>query len=376
MKTNTREPNICIITTPRPMAAVVPLSNLVDIMYLLSNELHLITGNDGDKIRRINEIHCHSIHHEPKPQTIIRILNCIYLHLRISYSILKLKNVGIWIFYMGEGLLLPIFILRLLGKPIILCLAASSPKMIDSGKNINRVDKITKFLEITNYRLSNKIVLYSPNLIKEWNLEKYNTKILIAHEHFLDFNAFKIKKKLNERENLIGYIGRLSEEKGILNFIKAIPIILETGKDIKFFLGGDGQLKNYIMKYLEENKLNNKIKLVGWIPHKDLINYLNELKLIVLPSYTEGLPNIMLEAMACGTPILASSVGAIPDVIKDGTNGFIMENNSPECISRNVIRALDHPNSVVIAKNANEYVKKKFTYDNAIEKYRKILTQL
>ena len=102
-------------------------------------------------------------------------------------------------------------------------------------------------------------------------------------------------------------------------------------------------------------------------------DYLNELKLLVLPSYTEGLPNIMLEAMACGTPVLATPVGAIPDVIKDGETGFIMENNSPERIAENVIRALNDSNLDIIVKNARELVEKDFTYEAAVERYRKIL---
>jgi glycosyltransferase involved in cell wall biosynthesis len=105
-------------------------------------------------------------------------------------------------------------------------------------------------------------------------------------------------------------------------------------------------------------------------------DYLNELKLFVLPPYTEGLTTGVLEAMACGTPVLATSVGAIPDVIKDGETGFIMENNSQECIAENVIRVLNYPNLDRIVKNARELVEKEFSYEAAVERYRKIVEEL
>lgn len=122
--------------------------------------------------------------------------------------------------------------------------------------------------------------------------------------------------------------------------------------------------------------LNNKVELTGWIPHDELPDYSNMLKLIVLPSYTEGLPNVMLEAMACGTPVLATPVGTIPDVIKDGETGFIMENNNPECVAENVIRVLEHPDLDKIVKNARELVEKEYTYEAAVERYRMILKEL
>lgn len=127
---------------------------------------------------------------------------------------------------------------------------------------------------------------------------------------------------------------------------------------------------------MEKNNLNDKVKPAGWIPHDELPDYRNGLKLLVLPSYTEGLPNIMLEAMACGTPVLATSVGGIPDVIKDGETGFIMENNSPECIAENVMRVLNHPNLDKIVKNARKLVEKEFTYEAAVGRYRMILKEL
>ena len=76
--------------------------------------------------------------------------------------------------------------------------------------------------------------------------------------------------------------------------------------------------------------VNKNVTLVGWISHDELPSYLNMLKLLVVPSYTEGLPNIVIEAMSCGTPVLATPVGGVPDLIEDGITGFILEDNFPE----------------------------------------------
>ena len=89
--------------------------------------------------------------------------------------------------------------------------------------------------------------------------------------------------------------------------------------------------------------------------------------------YTENLSNLMLEAMACGTPVLATPVGAIPDIITDGVTGLILEDNSSACIAENVIRALEHPDLERIVKNARVLVEREFTYEAAVERYRKIL---
>ena len=159
----------------------------------------------------------------------------------------------------------------------------------------------------------------------------------------------------------------------MLDFVRAIPIVLETRPDIEFFIGGDGHLRGEIEQYIDNNVLRDKIHFVGWIPHNELPEYLNNLKLLVLPSYTEGLPGILLEAMACGTLALATSVGGIPDVVKDGETGFILDNNLPECIAENIIRVLNHPNLGAIAMNARSLIEQEFSYEKALENYRSIL---
>ncbi|WP_321420919.1 glycosyltransferase family 4 protein [uncultured Methanomethylovorans sp.] len=95
-----------------------------------------------------------------------------------------------------------------------------------------------------------------------------------------------------------------------------------------------------------------------------------------MPSYTEGLPNLMLEAMACGTPVVATSVGSIPDFIKDAESGFIMENNSPDCIAKNVINALEQADLEKVSEKARIVIEQNFTFEKAVERYENIINNI
>ena len=353
------------------------LSNFIKVLKPTSNRLLVITGEFPESHNKKTKIIQLRGFKEASP--VIKIIRQILIQIEISILLIKLRReVDIILFFIGAGFILPMVLAKFLKKRTIIVLTGSVFSMY-RRKEISNFEKviltyISEILEKISYHISDRIIVYSKS--QKENINKYRNKISIAHEHFLDFDKFKIKKEIGERDNLVGYIGRLSEEKGVLSFVKAITEILEKENEIKILIGGDGQLRDEIERYLEDENLNDKVKLVGWIPHDELPDYLNELKLVVLPSYTEGLPNIMLEAMACGTPVLATPVGAIPDVIKDEKIGFILENNSPECIVKNVLRALEHPDLERIVENAMALVEREFTYEVAVEKYRKILENL
>jgi len=370
-----KQRNIGIITKPIGKAGYVPLSNLVDIVSLLSSNTYVITGNEGLRLlqKKNPRIHIIGIRQKPNLNIVAKILKHIYMQLIISLKIIKLaKNVDIWIFFLdSHALLLPVLTAKLTRKKIVFSLAASLLKSAKAQKDA--LAYVLVYSECITYKLANRIIIHSPKLIKEWDIGKYQNKISIAHEYFLDFEKFKIGKKVDERANLIGYVGRLSREKGVLNFVNAIPKIIQDNDDYKFLIGGDGPLRDEIKKYIVINNLNDKVKIIGWIPHDELPDFLNELKLLVIPSYTESGPIIALEAMACGTPILATRVGHVLNMVKDGETGFIMENNSSSYIKENVLRALNHPRFDKIVDNASEFIKKEFTYDVAAEKYGHIL---
>jgi len=366
--------NIGILTFPISEAGNIPLSNLLDVLKPFSNNLYLITGNDGYTFFKDDENVCaFGVRYKSSKYTHIRIINYISVQLKISYKLIKLsKSADLWIFFIGgETLLLPMITAKFLRKIVILASAGSSLQC-SKLKDFN-LSKVIEILESINRSLSNYIVLYSQNIVEESKLEKYAYKISIARKHFLNFSKFKMETGFNKRSNLVGYIGALSEEKGTLEFVEAIPKILKQKNDTEFLIVGDGRLRGYVERYLYDNGLTRKVELAGWISHDEIPKYLNRLKLLVLPSYTEGLPNVMIEAMACGTPVLAHPVGAVPDIINDGETGFLMKNNSPKCISANVVRALDHHDLEGVVQRAQAFVEQEFSYEAAVKSYRSLL---
>ena len=376
--------DICVITSPFDnMVGETILANFIDTLEPLSDEIRVITGNFSYKSNE--RIQIIKIKTKVRKLMLIRTLNFILIQLKIAYNLIKIsKNVDIIIFYIGARVFtIPILFAKLLGKKTIVAATGFASKaavehhretLFGLGKFI--FPPIIRMIENINFHLADQIAVESESAIHFLGLNKYKKKISINGAMYMDTDNFKIKKDSKDKRNLVGYIGRLSLEKGVTNFAKAIPLILKERDDLEFLIGGNGPLFEEIKNELKNNGSYDKVELTGWIQHDELPNYLNELKLLILPSYTEGLPGIVQEGMACGTVVLATPVGGIPDLIKDGETGFIMENNSPECITKNVIRALEHPNLEEIVKNARKLIEDEYTYEVMVIKCRVALNEL
>ncbi len=310
------------------------------------------------------------------------------LQLKISYSLIKIASKIDVLFLAGgaQVLFLPALAAKLLRKRIILIhigIGASSRKDYEIlyGKTLFGIGKyvfplLTEFMERLNCRLSDRIVVFLSHSTSPL-LKRYANKTHFGCSRFyVDTDAFKVERNLNNRENLVGYIGRLIDMKGVTNFVKAIPLLSGESAIAGFVIGGDGPQRDGIEREIKDFNLGDRVTLRGWIPHDKLPQHLNEIKLLVIPSYGETGPHMVFEAMACGTPVLAAPVGVMPDVIKDGETGFIMGDNSPECIAQNIIRALNHPNLDKIARNARELIEREYTHEAAVERYRDVLASL
>jgi glycosyltransferase involved in cell wall biosynthesis len=369
---------IILISYPVHKAFITPIKNLSTILGGFSEDGEvLITSNENswEQVLSENINHYHIISKNYQ-NIFLRVFNYILTEIRITYLLFKIsKSEDIVIYFMHSSPILPLFLSKLMKMKII--------RMLPSSVKISLWDSRTDFLSFfpvlvqkIGYSISDNIIVYSPLLIRDWNLEKYKRKIKIARHHFIDFDIFRMTLQLSKRPNMIGYIGRMNFEKGFENFLDALPTILDSDRNLKILIVGDGPLKHLIPNKLTKDQLENNIIVKNWSFHEDLPEIYNKLKLLIIPSYTEGLSNVLIEAMACGTPVLVTPVGANLDIIKDSETGYIMENNSSDCIEKNVNRALKDPNLEKIALSAKLMVEREFTFDITIKLWKRILDKI
>jgi glycosyltransferase involved in cell wall biosynthesis len=130
-------------------------------------------------------------------------------------------------------------------------------------------------------------------------------------------------------------LGRLGCGKGTYDLLAAVPRILERHPEAEFWLAGDGEVEE-VRRLLRTKPYGDHVRLVGWVTGGRKEEILTRATLFVLPSYNEGLPLAVLEAMAYGLPIVSTPVGGIPEAIVDGETGFLVEPGDVEAIARKV----------------------------------------
>jgi glycosyltransferase involved in cell wall biosynthesis len=120
------------------------------------------------------------------------------------------------------------------------------------------------------------------------------------------------------------YIGRIAREKGLYESLQAMRLALELGVDARLTVAGAGPEEGRLRRYAAALGIAQRTTFVGPVFGSDKVNLLAGADVMLLPSYAEGLPYALLEAMAAGLPVLATPVGAIPDVVTPGTHGYLV----------------------------------------------------
>jgi glycosyltransferase involved in cell wall biosynthesis len=201
---------------------------------------------------------------------------------------------------------------------------------------------------------------------------------------YINLNRFKLLKTIDQRENVIGFIGRLEEDKGVIDFIKISQLIsLKTrkhGLNARFYIVGSGRLDKVVKSITA--RMSDKgidIKFYGFIENDLLPTILNETKILILPykSPAEGIPTVVLEAFACGVPVIAYDTGLIKSVVINGLTGFVVPLNNYRAIVNLVVQLLSHQELLMnISRIQRKFAEEFLSYEKALERYEVLFTRL
>ena len=202
----------------------------------------------------------------------------------------------------------------------------------------------------------------------------------------VDINRFYPQKKIpnlrkilniSESDIFILAIGKFIPRKGFEYLIKAFNIIVNQRKitNIKLRIGGRGPLKKKYETMIKKYALNDCISFLGYIKDEEIPSYFTEADIFVLPSIvddrgdTEGLGVVLIEALACRTPCIASNVGGIMDVLNDGINGFLVKQKNDVDLAEKVLKLANNKElRIEMGKNGYKFVKKIFNWNSISKK--------
>lgn len=340
-----------------------------------TDEIVLVVGNYTNHSNSIGQKRIvYNIDYDSRHNSLFgKTLKYSVMQIRLAIkTLLALKHsIDVAFVFTCTTLLLPVLTLKLMRKKVVVVITgfhSVSAKFV-----VNSVlSRLLGFVEFLIFNISDGLIVEAKSIISDPRLRRFSYKVDEA-SLFVDLDTFTAGRPPSTRGNLVGYVARLTGEKGILNFLEAIPLILREQDDIGILVVGDGPLRKEVENAMSQYSC---IIFTDWIPLKEFPTCLKKIKLLVLPSYSEGLPNVVLEALACKTPVLATAVGGIPSVIKDGKTGFILPRNDPSTLAEYTMKCLRDPNINEVAESGYDAVRRMYNYSSTVERYKTILSKL
>lgn len=262
-----------------------------------------------------------------KPSKMIKLKSYLRFYAEILRGIFKAGEYDIIYVHFISHSAIPVLILKLLvGKPLVLN---------THGSDVLLKGRLAKILGLFNFlvvRVAEKVVVPS-EFFKDVVIQKLGVspdKIIVYPSGGINTEIFKYEKKdLNdEGEFVLGYVSRIDYEKGCHIFVEVVKKLVQVLPHIKIkgIMIGDGKDKDECLKLIREYNLNENIEYLGALPQREIARYYPKFDLFVFPTrLNESLGLVGLEAMACGTPVVASAVGGPKTYIEQGQNGYLVD---------------------------------------------------
>jgi glycosyltransferase involved in cell wall biosynthesis len=262
------------------------------------------------------------------------------------------------------------------GIPCLLAkLFYKKPFVINYGYDYEKVAKIEGkyilafFYKIVSFiviKFADAVIITSPHLKKK--VDTYLPRRIEFIPNSVNTNLFKPSIKHRESIKNILFIGRLEEQKNLFSLIEAVS---RLRNDLKLIFIGDGSKRKELTNFAKENNVN--LQIIKSVPHNKLPMYLKSADVFVLPSFIEGNPKVLLEAMSTGVAAIGADVEGIKEVISDKKTGILTGTN-PEQIKKAIEYLIQNPKvAKELGKKARKYVYKNYAFSKLAKKEIKLL---
>lgn len=227
---------------------------------------------------------------------------------------------------------------------------------------------VYKRIEARTASFCDKMTVVSESLRREYQ-KLYNINSDVIYNG-VDTKLFYRDNNIKKEEAIL-FTGSLSAGKGVLDFLKIAKLLNRSHNHVKLFIVGEGPLRMRVADHLKKAKLSNVI-LVNRLSHTQLVDYYNRASVYVFPSYYEGLPTTVLEAMACELPVVASNVSGIPEQIEQGVSGYMLSPGDIQGFYNRIVELLDdREKQVKFGEAGRRRVLEKFTWSHVASRVEK-----
>jgi glycosyltransferase involved in cell wall biosynthesis len=214
------------------------------------------------------------------------------------------------------------YMCRLLGGPPY-SLTIHGPEEFDAPRPLSLRDKVHHASFVVAVSQFTRSQLYRWCSLDDW------CKIHVIHCG-LDENVLSATTvPVPETRRLVN-VGRLSEQKGQLLLVEAAARLRDQGFDFELFIVGDGPMRAEIEQLVSRSGLRKQVRVTGYLSNRRVLEELRDARALVLPSFAEGLPVVIMEALALGRPIISTYVAGIPELIEPGINGWLVPTGAVE----------------------------------------------
>lgn len=200
-------------------------------------------------------------------------------------------------------------------------------------------------------------------------------EITVVHNG-VDTNFFVPSENRSKLRSIL-YTGRFEVFKGLSDLIECSGIVCKKYPDVKFILVGSGTILDNLKKQVSKLKLEDNIIFTGSLSKSQIIEYYQNATIFVLPSYREGFPTSLMEAMSCGIPSIATDVEGSAELIKDRKNGLLVSPKNAEKLAESIIYLLENEGfRNMIGANARDYIVKNYDWETITDGFEKLYYQL